>query len=539
MSQTVNTILKGFFWFAFASFLAASIPHVAYFFRAFEPQVRGGQDPFYWGIAYAIAVSIDVMIFLLSVTVAQLRRQHVGMGTVLSVWAFILLLCGMSWFINWQYAEQFSSTMLSHVTGTHLDLLGFSPSVGQIDPAIASMFQVFAIAYTYIADKIATGKAKTAEELKVEADEEEQRSKEQDRLDALRHQRRERRVAALAGTIRQVAEQVGQARGKPDEAEILHRVVQLFRDMPQLQKEENAALADTILKDVLKLRSVEIARIWRMQAVHILAQELERTAADQDEQTDQSGLLSSEEIGHLTVDQLLNFLAGQPALRDRLVGLSVRDPQTAREEIAMLLKQHSGWNEVSPWLVSQIMHRLLTPTKDGHEKGAIPDRLRTGEGHETDPDTHVDRDVLTDSEQAGDGEVFDPPGDVLTHESQTEEDVLSDAERSRRWVVHGQATDTHEESEQTTKGPNPDGLADEHADVQQSRDVLASLAALRSKGQRYITVEEAAQATGYDAEYLKKLARLNKIRRSSRDKHTLLLSSLTAYVERQKVSTAR
>ena len=539
MSQTVNTILKGFFWFAFASFLAASIPHVAYFFRAFEPQVRGGQDSFYWGIAYAIAVSIDVMIFLLSVTVAQLRRRQVGMGTVLSVWAFILLLCGMSWFINWQYAEQFSSTMLSHVTGTHLDLLGFSPSVGQIDPAIASMFQVFAIAYTYIADKIAAGKAKTAEELKAEADEEEQRSKEQARLDALRHERRERRLVDLTGTLRQVAEQVGQVRGKPDGVEILQRVVRLFRDMPHLQKEENAALADTILKDVLKLRSIEIARIWRMQAVHILAQEQERTAADQDEQTDQPGLLSSEETDHLTVDQLLNFLTGQPALRDRLVELSVRDPQAAREGIVTLLTQLSGCNDISPWLVSQVMRHLLTPTKDGHERVAIPDRLRTSEGHETGPDTHLDRDVLTDFEQAGDGEVFNPAGDAQTDEGQMEGDILSDDKRSRWWVVHGQETDTQEDGEQTTKGPNPGGLADERANVQQSRNVLASLAALRSKGQRYITVEDAAQATGYDAEYLKKLARLNKIRRSSRDKHILLLSSLTAYVERQKISTAQ
>ena len=319
----------------------------------------------------------------------------------------------------------------------------------------------------------------------------------------------------------------------------MQRVVQLFRDMPHLQKEENAALADTILKDVLKLRSVEIARIWRMQAVHILAQELERTAANQDEQTDQSGLLSLQEIGHPTVDQLMNFLAGQPAIRDRLVGLSARDPQTAREEIVTLLKQHSGWNEASPWPVSQIMHRLLIPTKDGHERGIIPDSRRTAEGHETGPDTHVDMDVLTDAEQRGDGAVFDLPGDGHMDERQKAGDVLSDAEQGWQWVVHGQATDTHEESEQTTKGPNLGGLADERADIQPSRDVLAELAALRSKGQRYISVEEAAQATGYDAEYLKKLARLNKIRRSSRDKHTLLLSSLTAYVERQKVSTAR
>src|SRR5204862_8168035 len=99
----VNRALKGFFWFAFASFLAASIPHVAHFFRAFDPQATAGQDPlFYWGIAYALAVSIDVMIVLLSVRVAQLQHESRGRWTILSICSFILLHTGLSCFINWQ-----------------------------------------------------------------------------------------------------------------------------------------------------------------------------------------------------------------------------------------------------------------------------------------------------------------------------------------------------------------------------------------------------------------------------------------------------
>src|SRR5947209_18423217 len=106
----VNRALKGFFWFAFASFLAASIPHVAYFFRAFELQATAGQDPvFYWGIAYALAVAIDVIIVLLSVTVAQLKHERVGRGSIISLWAFVLLLTGLVWLIDWQYARQVSS----------------------------------------------------------------------------------------------------------------------------------------------------------------------------------------------------------------------------------------------------------------------------------------------------------------------------------------------------------------------------------------------------------------------------------------------
>jgi hypothetical protein len=270
----VNRALKGFFWFAFASFLAASIPHVAYFFRAFEPQATAGQDPlFYWGIAYALAVSIDVMIVLLSVTVAQLKHQRVGRGTILSIWAFILLLTGLSWFINWQYARQFSSAMLDQVAGTHLNAYFFSPSVGQIDPVIASMFQVFAIAYTYIADKIAMSKPKTAAELKQETDEEEARGKELARLEDIRKRRRQQRVAAMVGTIQHLSTQVQSMHATPDDPETLQRVLQFFREMPHLLQPEQAVLADRLLKEFLPTRKDEVVQIWRMRAAHLLAQE--------------------------------------------------------------------------------------------------------------------------------------------------------------------------------------------------------------------------------------------------------------------------
>ncbi|TMD79459.1 MAG: hypothetical protein E6I97_04670 [Chloroflexi bacterium] len=270
----VNRALKGFFWFAFASFLAASIPHVAYFFRAFEPQATAGQDPlFYWGIAYALAVSIDVMIVLLSVTVAQLKHQQVGRGTIYSIWAFILLLTGLSWFINWQYARQFSSAMLNQVAGTHLNLYFFSPNVGQIDPVIASMFQVFAIAYTYIADKIAMSKPKTAAELKQETDEEEARVKELARLEDIRKRRRQQRVAAMVGTIQHLSTQVQSMHATPDDPETLQRVLQFFREMPHLLQPEQAVLADRLLKEFLPTRKDEVVQIWRMRAAHLLAQE--------------------------------------------------------------------------------------------------------------------------------------------------------------------------------------------------------------------------------------------------------------------------
>jgi len=272
---------------------------VAYFFRAFEPQATAGQDPlFYWGIAYALAVSIDVMIVLLSVTVAQLKHQRVGRGTILSIWAFILLLTGLSWFINWQYARQFSSAMLNQVAGTHLNLYFFSPNVGQIDPVIASMFQVFAIAYTYIADKIAMSKPKTAAELKQETDEEEARVKELARLEDIRKRRRQQRVAAMVGTIQHLSTQVQSMHATPDDPETLQRVLQFFREMPHLLQPEQAVLADRLLKEFLPTRKDEVVQIWRMRAAHLL----EREACESEVETNEHSEQGVAEIGRGDVE---------------------------------------------------------------------------------------------------------------------------------------------------------------------------------------------------------------------------------------------
>jgi hypothetical protein len=141
---SANNVLRYFFWLAFAVFLLASISHVAYFFRAFEPQ---DTSLYWWLVAYAIAISVDVTIFLLSMTVAELRRRKVSNWLVSSVWVFIAGLALLSWYINWQYAVEFASHMLDRPASYWL--------VGMINPIIASCFQALAIAYTWISDKIA------------------------------------------------------------------------------------------------------------------------------------------------------------------------------------------------------------------------------------------------------------------------------------------------------------------------------------------------------------------------------------------------
>ncbi len=160
----MNKFIRAFFWFAFAAFLAASIPHVAYFFRAYEPT----DTSIVWElVSYGIALSIDVTIFLLSVTVAGMRRQHKSAGLIFSVWIFIIGLAALSWYINFKYAAHFIDTGMVSPTQVTLPFLG---TIADINPVIASMFQILAIAYTWISDKIAADEqVKSAAELEDEA----------------------------------------------------------------------------------------------------------------------------------------------------------------------------------------------------------------------------------------------------------------------------------------------------------------------------------------------------------------------------------
>lgn len=194
--ERIQTGIKLFFWFAFLAFLGASIPHVAYFFRAFEP-LGGADDNWWWIESYGIAVSIDLTVFLLSVTVAQLHRQGRSLGLIVSVWAFILALSGLSWFINYKYAMHFINT--SMISPTKVTLPFINILIPDVNPVIASCFQVLAIAYTWISDKIAADeKPKTAAELEAEANELASISVQKQRIAAIK---KENNVTAFGGLI--------------------------------------------------------------------------------------------------------------------------------------------------------------------------------------------------------------------------------------------------------------------------------------------------------------------------------------------------
>jgi len=139
--------MKYFFWIAFAVFLAASIPHVAYFFASFEPS-QGPTGVWWWAVSYAIAISIDVTVYLLSWTAFQRYRRYRTPRAVWQHWLLIVMCTVFSWAVNWAYAKQFhSTTMLSSAESA-------APWLTGVFPFMASAFPLLGIVYTMMAETI-------------------------------------------------------------------------------------------------------------------------------------------------------------------------------------------------------------------------------------------------------------------------------------------------------------------------------------------------------------------------------------------------
>jgi hypothetical protein len=139
--------MKYFFWIAFAVFLAASIPHVAYFFASFEPS-QGPEGVWWWAVSYAIAISIDVTVYLLSWTAFQRYRRYRSPRAVWQHWLLIVICTIFSWVVNWAYAKQFHSpTMLSSAETV-------APWLINVFPFMASAFPLLGIVYTMMAETI-------------------------------------------------------------------------------------------------------------------------------------------------------------------------------------------------------------------------------------------------------------------------------------------------------------------------------------------------------------------------------------------------
>jgi hypothetical protein len=165
-ASILQTLLQVVLWAAFGAFLFASLPHVAYFFAAFEPESSTGTlNDYWWVVSYGLAASIDVTPFLLSLNVAiKMRHVTVGLpwyhkifaafGVLITHWPFILLLVGFSWLVNFEHASEFHSSMLAAAEQVSINLLIWQGKLADLNPVIASSFPLLTVAYTGMADQM-------------------------------------------------------------------------------------------------------------------------------------------------------------------------------------------------------------------------------------------------------------------------------------------------------------------------------------------------------------------------------------------------
>jgi hypothetical protein len=202
-SSWIDKFTRGFFWFGFCVFLAASIPHIASYYRHFDPNTTGLADTTDWVIGYLIAIVIDVTDVLVSIAVLKEINRGTKKRHLLGYWAFIVFVMALSWFINWQYDIVYGTQAFARADGQQI----FGVLVGSVNPIIGSAFQMLLLVYTAMAHKFAEKPVqKTAEQLRQEADELEQVAMQQARIDAVKKMQNDNKVGGLIDSLGQAKE---------------------------------------------------------------------------------------------------------------------------------------------------------------------------------------------------------------------------------------------------------------------------------------------------------------------------------------------
>ena len=166
MRGTVKTV----FLLCYVAFMIASIRHVAVFFDNFEPN---NDNPYG---SYALAGAFDITALVTTIGVMFFRKS-MPRWVFGIIWAFILVIAGYSFFINWEYASHYqdmtlllqptgSTTPIYDIHGTlhYVPIMQVNTSLVWVNPFLASGFTILSLVYSIIAEFFGT-KAPTAEEL--------------------------------------------------------------------------------------------------------------------------------------------------------------------------------------------------------------------------------------------------------------------------------------------------------------------------------------------------------------------------------------
>lgn len=195
VSTWTQRITLGIFWTAFGSFLATSVPHVAWLYQEFEPKDGGAWQ---FVASYGIAIGIDVMIAWLSF-VQTIGGKNKG---VWFTWVFIVLLGVLSWYANYLYDMQHSP--IHHLDIWTIALLGGWTTTGDLTPMITSAIPVFAIAYTLMLSTLGARNVESVEDMRARLTDLRQRKAVEKELNALNKGRLKQALTSMIDDSREV-----------------------------------------------------------------------------------------------------------------------------------------------------------------------------------------------------------------------------------------------------------------------------------------------------------------------------------------------
>jgi hypothetical protein len=295
MSERSKTITNWLFWGAFAVFLGVSIPHIAWVVRQYTPQDASWYNKLFYGVlSLGYAVAIDGIMAWLTHAQSQHRISKQSIFT----WTFIVILVAMSWYLNWVYnVAHDPSKQLGEVWQFQLFGWWILPSitVGAFTPVLLGALPVFTIAYVSVLNNVNQMKtlaAKSLAELAAEADDIEQRRALEARIKNAGKKKSDEDLADKA--FSQVSkfgkkfqetrkELVGERKEKLDpQIVLLNKILDFYRDTPHLLTDpEHLEATDLMIKNLLKLKKIEMAIPWRIKAAQVLQNEV----AKQEEKT--------------------------------------------------------------------------------------------------------------------------------------------------------------------------------------------------------------------------------------------------------------
>jgi hypothetical protein len=300
LTERQKQVTQWLFWGAFGVFLAVSIPHIAWVVDQYEPHVNNNAlvGFFYGMLALGYAIAIDgIMAWLTHVQSSGMSQGHKKWDKSVT-WVFIVALVAMSWYLNWVYnlAHDPSGQSGNVWRFVLTNPIGTLPAitVGDFTPVLLAALPVFTIAYVSILNKVNMMKAQNAKsvgQLEQEAIEAERRSKAMERIrNAGRSEDATGKVVTgVFGLAKKVREEAKGLAGEKKEpyTVMLEKVIAFFKDTPELL--QNASQANVMIKDLLKVKNLQLADMWRIKAIQKLTQvdeeiQSENTASD-DEQT--------------------------------------------------------------------------------------------------------------------------------------------------------------------------------------------------------------------------------------------------------------